>query len=98
VDLAQLAYEYKDQLPASVRFLTSGLGASETRSPDWMSVLLFLPDYIDRLMDIGYHDARDAHDRLEEFFAGMRGARETNVADQADTENEQEEETAPVAE
>jgi len=98
VDLAQLAYEYKDQLPASVRFLTSGLGASETRSPDWMSVLLFLPDYIDRLMDIGYHDARDAHDRLEEFFAGMRGARETNVADQADTENEQEEGTAPVAE
>lgn len=70
VDLSRLGYEYKDQLPASVRFLTSGLGAGETRSPDWLSVLLFLPEYIDRLMDIGYHDAQDRHDDLVQFFAG----------------------------
>jgi NTE family protein len=85
VDLAQLGYEYKDQLPASVRFLTSGLGASETRSPDWMSVLLFLPDYVDRLMDIGYHDARDQKDRLAEFFAGAE-RREGAEATSAETE------------
>jgi len=71
VDLSRLGYEYKDQLPASVRFLTSGLGAGETRSPDWLSVLLFLPEYVDRLMDIGYHDARDRHDDLVPFFAGV---------------------------
>lgn len=70
VDLSKLGFEYKDRLPASVRFLTSGLGTSETRSPDWLSVLLFLPEYVDRLMDIGYHDARDRHNDLAQFFAG----------------------------
>ncbi len=75
VDLSQLGFEYKDRLPASVRFLTSGLGAGETRSPDWLSVLLFLPEYVDRLMDIGYHDARDRHDDLAQFFAGAHDGR-----------------------
>ncbi|WP_218919343.1 patatin-like phospholipase family protein [Longibacter salinarum] len=93
VDLAQLAYEYKDQLPASVRFLTSGLGASETRSPDWMSVLLFLPDYIDRLMDIGYHDAKAQHDELEHFFSGIP----TSTLSQDSTQDDDEEEI-PVLE
>ena len=70
VDLAKLGFEYKDRLPASVRFLTNGLGTGDTRSPDWLNVLLFLPEYVDRLMDIGYHDARDRHDDLAQFFAG----------------------------
>lgn len=74
VDLSKLGFEYKDRLPASVRFLTSGLGTGETRSPAWLSVLLFLPEYIDRLMDIGYHDARDRHDDLAQFFVGAHDA------------------------
>jgi NTE family protein len=80
VDLGQLAYDYHDQLPASVRFLTSGLGSGDTRSPDWLSVLLFLPEYVDRLMDIGYHDARDRHRDLETFFAGAYDEHEEPAA------------------
>lgn len=70
VDLSQLGADYKERLPSSVRFLTNGLGAGETREPDWLSVLLFLPEYVDRLLDIGYHDARDRHYELVEFFDG----------------------------
>jgi NTE family protein len=51
--------------------LTSGLGTGETESPDWLSVLLFDTVYIDRLLDIGYHDARRRHNRIEEFLEGM---------------------------
>ena len=76
VDLGQLAYDYHDHLPASVRFLTSGLGSGDTRSPDWLSVLLFLPEYVDRLMDIGYHDARDRHRDLSTFFEEAYDERE----------------------
>ena len=70
VDLGRLAVDYQDRLPAAFRFLTTGLGTDETQSSDWLSVLLFDPDYIDRLLDIGYHDARRQHDELAEFLRG----------------------------
>lgn len=69
VDLGRLAFDYQDHIPGSIRFLTTGLGVDETQSPDWLSVLLFAPAYIDRLLDIGYHDARRQHDRIEAFLA-----------------------------
>lgn len=82
VDLGRLAHDYQDQIPSAFQFLTTGLGVNETQSPDWLSVLLFAPSYIDRLLDIGYHDARRAHDRIESFLADQaqgadagRGAR-----------------------
>lgn len=70
VDLGRLAFDYEDRLPASIRFLTTGLGTDQTQSPDWLSVLLFDPTYVDRLLDIGYHDARDRHDEIAEFLRG----------------------------
>ena len=69
VDLGRLAQDYEKEIPSAFRFLTSGLGTTETESPDWLSVLLFEPAYIDRLLDIGYHDARRQHDRIERFLA-----------------------------
>gem|GEM_PF-48970 len=69
VDLDALAHDYADRVPGPIQLLTSSLGRRERESPDWLSVLLFDPDYIDRLLDIGYQDARDQHDRLEAFLA-----------------------------
>lgn len=71
VDLARLAHEYEEKIPSSVRWLTTGLGTREMESPDWLSVLLFVPDYIERLLEIGYEDARSEHDRLEEFLSDV---------------------------
>jgi NTE family protein len=68
-DLGRLAQQYEDEIPSSVRFLTTGLGTHETESPDWLSVLLFEPAFIDRLLDIGYHDARREHDQIARFLA-----------------------------
>jgi len=70
VDLGRLAFDYEDRLPASIRFLTTGLGTRETQSPDWLSVLLFDDAYISRLLSIGYHDAREQHDDIEDFLHG----------------------------
>lgn len=69
VDLGQLAMDYKDQIPSAFQFLTTGLGVEKAQSPDWLSVLLFAPDYLDRLLDIGYHDARRRHDQIEAFLS-----------------------------
>ena len=70
VDLGRLAFDYEDQLPTSIRFLTTGLGTGETQSPDWLSVLLFDSSYIEALLDIGYHDARDRHAEIANFLRG----------------------------
>jgi len=69
VDLDALAHDYIDQVPGPIQLLTSGLGRRARESPDWLSVLLFHPEYIDRLLDIGYQDARDQHDQLEAFLS-----------------------------
>jgi len=41
-----------------------GLGTRETRSPDWLSMLLFEPDYINHLIEIGERDAESQIDDI----------------------------------
>jgi len=67
-DLGRLAGEYEARLPRSFRFLTRGLGTKETRSPDFLSLVLFQPDYLRALMDIGEEDATARASEIEEFL------------------------------
>ena len=50
------------------RFLTRGLGTRETASPDFLSLLMFEPEYLRRLIEIG---EADAEARREEIAALM---------------------------
>lgn len=77
VDLGRLAHDYKDRVPGPIQTLTSGLGTRGRESPDWLSVLLFHPDYIDRLLEIGYEDAHEMHDRLEAVLSNAEAAAES---------------------
>lgn len=65
-DLAHLAGEYEPHLPHAFRYLTRGLGTRETGSPDILSMLMFQPDYLHALMDLG---EKDAEERLPELEA-----------------------------
>ena len=56
-DLGKLANEYEAGLPGPFRFLTRGLGTRETRSNDLLSLLMFQPDYLTRLIELGEADA-----------------------------------------
>jgi NTE family protein len=56
-DLGRLAADYEPHLPRAFRFLTRGLGTRETRSPDFLSLMMFQQDYISRLIEIGEADA-----------------------------------------
>jgi NTE family protein len=69
-DLGRLANEYEASLPKSFRFLTRGLGTRETRSNDVLSLVMFQPDYIARLIELGAADAEAMHDEIDLFFAG----------------------------
>ncbi|ADJ28565.1 patatin-like phospholipase family protein [Nitrosococcus watsonii] len=67
-DLGKLANEYESTLPRSFRFMTRGLGTQETRSNDVLSLLMFQPDYLERLMELGREDAHRRSDEIREFL------------------------------
>jgi NTE family protein len=68
VDLGRLANEFEPQLPKTFRFLTRGLGTRQTKSPDFLSMVLFQPDYIGRLIEIGEADAKARADEIDAFI------------------------------
>ena len=72
-DLGRMAGEYEPRLPRVFRFLTRGLGTRETRSPDFLSLILFQPDYLRALMECGEEDARAREDEIRAFMEGSVG-------------------------
>ncbi|MDA0328214.1 MAG: patatin-like phospholipase family protein [Gemmatimonadetes bacterium] len=67
-DLGKLASQFEAQLPGAFRFLTRGLGTRETKSPDILSLVLFQPDYLRTLMEIGEADAMARSDEIADFL------------------------------
>lgn len=74
-DLGRIAKEYEPRLPRAFRFLTRGTGTRETRSPDFLSLLMFQDDYISRLIELGEADAASRSDEIEAFLNGREGLR-----------------------
>lgn len=72
-DLGKLANEYEAALPRSFRFLTRGLGTKETRSNDFLSLVMFQPDYLARLVELGEADAETHVETIEAFVGAERG-------------------------
>lgn len=68
VDLGRLAADYEPKLPRAFRFMTRGLGTRETSSPDFLSLLMFQRDYIERLIEIGQADATRHRDDIARFL------------------------------
>jgi len=69
VDLGRLARAYEDRLPKAFRFMTRGLGTRETASPDFLSMVLFEPAYLQKLIELGEADAVARSDELAAFLA-----------------------------
>src|SRR5262245_54143361 len=68
-DLGSLANQYEARLPFAFRFMTRGLGTQEMRSNDLLSLLMFQPDYLTRLIELGEADAEARRDELDAFLA-----------------------------
>jgi NTE family protein len=67
-DLGELANAYEPRLPRGFRFLTRGLGTGETRSNDFLSLVMFQHDYLRRLIELGQADAEEMLDELLAFM------------------------------
>ena len=67
-DIAKLADGFEVKTEGVLRMLTRGLGSGDTLSPDWLSVMLFDPDFISQVLELGYEDGRKQTDSIEKFL------------------------------
>lgn len=80
-DLGRLASEYEPRLPASFRYLVRSLGTRETNTSGFLSMVMFQPDYAQRLIEIGEADGEAWLEEIREMVdapatAEEEGARE----------------------
>ena len=81
VDLGKLAGDHQRDLPRSIRLFTRALGADETESPDFVSMLMFEPQYLRELIDTGERDIESRLDDLRAFFGEKAGPRAVSRAE-----------------
>jgi NTE family protein len=67
-DLGRLANHYEADMPKAFRFLTRGLGTRETRSNDMLSLVMFQPDYVRHLIELGQSDAAAKREQIRAFL------------------------------
>jgi NTE family protein len=72
-DLGQLARGYRLKLPAPMDWLVRSMGSQQERGADFLSYLLFEPDYMGLVMELGYEDAKRSWDALEKMLNTGRG-------------------------
>jgi NTE family protein len=63
-DLGRIAATFEPRLPRTFRFLTRSLGTKETSNADFMSLFMFVPEYLQKLIEIG---EADGEARIEEI-------------------------------
>lgn len=68
LDLGALARPHWRRLPRIMRSLVQGIGGQREGASDFVSYLLFDPAYTGPLMELGYDDANDQWDKIEEFL------------------------------
>ena len=67
-DLGALAFDLRDRLPPTFRYLLHRFGSGQAESDDFLSTMLFHPDYVERLIEIGEHDGDAGADQIAEFL------------------------------
>jgi NTE family protein len=67
LDLGELAAEYEPRLPGGFRYLVRSLGTRETNTSDFLSMVMFQPDYLERLIEIGEADGEARVEEVREL-------------------------------
>lgn len=68
VNLAQLAEQHQRDMPYLIHYFVNSLGRDAASCSDLMSYLLFASKYTTDLVEIGYHDASQRIDEIEDFL------------------------------
>jgi NTE family protein len=68
VHLSDVAKQHQKDMPSLIHYFVSSLGRDATSCSDLMSYLLFTSKYTRELIELGYHDASDRIDEIENFL------------------------------
>lgn len=79
VSLSELARQHQKDMPYLIKYFVSSLGRDSNSCSDLMSYLLFTSQYTRELIEIGYHDADERIDEIEEFLFATNGNGETSA-------------------
>ena len=69
IPLENLAHEYRDGLPPSLRFALRGIGGTSAGGEGLLSYLLFDSGFCSALIELGYRDAQAKRAELEKLLA-----------------------------
>ncbi len=72
-DLGALAFDLRDRLPRAVRHLMDRFGGDQAESDDFLSTMLFHPEYVQRLIAMGEQDADAQAEQIAEFLGCLPG-------------------------
>ena len=67
-DIGAMAYRLRQQMPATLKFLMSRIGAGDVRSQDFLSTVLFQETFLDQLIELGIRDGEAHRGELTKFF------------------------------
>jgi NTE family protein len=80
-EIDPIAARNSHELPRSIRFLLSGLGAARRGGATLTSYLLFEPAYCRALIALGYKDTMARREEILRFIdAGKSGTRDAGLA------------------
>jgi len=81
VNLSDLAQQHQRDMPALIHYFVSSLGRDAASCADLMSYLLFTSRYTLDLIEIGYHDASERIEEIEDFlYSSKEGDAESPLA------------------
>jgi NTE family protein len=81
VNLSELAEHHRKDMPSLIHYFVSSLGRDAASCADLMSYLLFTSKYTRDLIEIGYHDASERIDEIEDFlYSSKEGDAEKPLA------------------
>ena len=72
VNLSELAEHHRKDMPNLIHYFVSSLGRDAASCADLMSYLLFAGKYTRDLIEIGYDDASERIDEIEDFLYSSR--------------------------
>jgi len=68
VNLTEVAAHHQKDMPYLIKYFVNGLGRDAASCSDLMSYLLFTSKYTRELIDLGYHDADERADEIEDYL------------------------------
>lgn len=80
VNLSDLAGQHQRDMPYMIQYFVSSLGRDVASSSDLMSYLMFTSKYTRDLIAVGYHDADERIDEIEDFLYSSKDRDDRDIA------------------